>query len=147
MDSVSEIVEPSSEILTSKLSTFQSILDTYHISIVHVGLVVFILTGIVIFFAFEEKIKSFLRGKVRQLLFRIQTGGKENEVTTTSKTAESKWNQLLTYLEQTWLAPSDEKARIPLPTNVHLDDSYRIMSTEEESDEEIDEEGFRTLDV
>jgi hypothetical protein len=37
-----------------------------------------------------------------------------------------------------------------LPTNVHLDDSYRIMSTEEEeeeSDEDSVEEGFRTRDV
>jgi hypothetical protein len=81
-------------------------------------------------------------------LFRIQTGRKENEVNTTYKTAENKWNQLLTYLEQTWLAPSDEKLRMSLPTNVHLDDSYRIMSTEEEeSDEDSVEEGFRTRDV
>jgi hypothetical protein len=131
-------------------SAFQSILDTYHISVVHIGIIVFILTGIVIFFAFEEKIKAFLREKVRKILFRIQTGRKENEVNTTYKTAENKWNQLLTYLEQTWLAPSDEKLRMSLPTNVHLDDSYRIMSTEEEeeeSDEDSVEEGFRTRDV
>lgn len=124
---------------SEELNTFQNILDTYHISIVHIGVIVFIMTGFVIFFAFEEKIKAFLRGKVRQLLFRIQTGGKENEVITTSKMAESKWNQLLTYLEQTWLAPSDEKERIPLPTNVHLDESYRIMATEEEEEEEEDD--------
>ena len=132
-------------------SAFQTILDTYHISVVHIGIIVIILTGIVIFFAFEEKIKAFLRGKVRKLLFRIQTGRKENEVITTYKTAENKWNQLLTYLEQTWLAPSDEKLRMTLPTNVHLDESYRIMSTEEEDEEE--EEGeenddeVRTRDV
>ena len=121
-------------------TTFQSILDTYPISVVHVGIIVFLLAGIVIFFAFEEKIKTYLRGKVRKLLYRIQTGGKENEVNTTYKTARSSWNQLLTYLEQTWLAPADEKLRIPLPSNVHLDDAYRVMtSEEEESDEEADQ--------
>ena len=138
----------------SDTNTFLSVLDTYHISVVHVGIVVFILTGIVVFFAFEEKIKAFLRGKVRKLLFRIQTGGKDNEVVTTHKTAGNTWNQLLTYLEQTWLAPADEKLRIALPTNVHLDDSYRVMSLEEEAEEEeeveeeeTNKEGFRTRDV
>lgn len=134
----------------SEHKTFHSILDTYHISVVHVGIIVLVLTGIVIFFAFEENIKAFLRGKVRKLLFRIQTGGKENEVITTYKTAGNTWNQLLTYLEQTWLAPADEKLRKALPTNVHLDDSYRVMSTEkeaEESDEEDEEIDLRTRDV
>ena len=141
MDSVSPTIETPG-------NTFQSVIDTYHISVIHIGVIFFILTGIVIFFAFEEKIKAYLRGKVRKLLFRIQTGGgKVNEVNTTYKTAENNWNQLLTYLEQTWLAPSDEKSRIPLPSNVHLDDSYRIMSTESDDDEEIDEEGFHTRDV
>lgn len=122
----------------------QTVLDTYHVSVLHIAIVVFVCALWALYFIFEERIKDFGRTQVRQLLFRMQTNS-ENKVSTTSNASKSKLVQFLTYLEQSWLASSDPAKNVKLPDNVHLDVEFQpTRSDEEEESYSSDEEEIET---
>jgi hypothetical protein len=128
------------------MSHIQSVLATYHISVVQIIFFIFLILFFLAIFLFQEKFKSVLRHIVRKLIYSSQSDGKT--VNTTSKTSSNSFNQWLTYLEQTWLAPSDRSAMMKLPANVHLDDKYSVgipENNEEEDDEDDDVEEIRMV--
>lgn len=128
---------------TDFFKNIQTVLDSYHISVLHIAIVIFVCTLWLLYFVFEERVKDFGRTQVRQLLFSMQTERGKNKVSTTSSASKSKLVQFLTYLEQSWLASSDPSKNVKLSSNVHLDEAFQPNYIDEEesysSDEEEDE--------
>ena len=91
---------PSAPISLNKIlfmDNIQSVMKTYHISIVHVASIMILIFAFLLYFVFEEQIKTFGRKQVRALLYRLQTNQDGTTVSTTSKTSTSKLVQFLTY--------------------------------------------------
>ena len=116
------------------IDNIQSVMQTYHISVLHVGLVMFLICTYIFYITFEEKVKTFCRKMIREWLYRLQTNSDGSKVTTTSKKSTSKLVQFLTYLEHSWFASSSDEHT--LPSNVHLDDEYQPYQQEEEEEED-----------
>jgi hypothetical protein len=123
----------------SFVSHIQSVLATYHISFVQIILFIFLIISFLAIFLFQEKFKAILRHIVRKMIYSSQMSRDGKSVNTTSTTSSNSFNQWLTYLEQTWLAPSDRSTMEKLPSNVRLDDKYSIAIPENEEEEEDDE--------
>jgi hypothetical protein len=116
------------------IDNIQSVMQTYHISVLHVGLVMFLICTYIFYITFEEQVKTFCRKMIREWLYRLQTNSDGSKVTTTSKKSTSKLVQFLTYLEHSWFASSSDEHT--LPSNVHLDDEYQPYQQEEEEEED-----------
>ena len=128
---------PSAPISLNKIlfmDNIQSVMKTYHISIVHVASIMILIFAFLLYFVFEEQIKTFGRKQVRALLYRLQTNQDGTTVSTTSKTSTSKLVQFLTYLEHSWFASSDPNKKTKLPSNVFLDVEYQPEQTEEQDE-------------
>jgi hypothetical protein len=122
------------------MSHIQSVLATYHISVVQIIFFIFLILFFLAMFLFQEKFKAVMRHIVRKLIYSSQMSRDGKIVNTTSKTSSNSFNQWLTYLEQTWLAPSDRSTMMKLPANVHLDDKYSVAIPENNEEEEEEEE-------
>jgi hypothetical protein len=124
----------------SFVSHIQSVLATYHISFVQIIFFIFLIISFLAIFLFQEKFKAILRHIVRKMIYSSQMSRDGKTVNTTSTTSTNSFNQWLTYLEQTWLAPSDRSTMEKLPANVRLDDKYSIAIPENDEEEEEDDE-------
>lgn len=122
------------------MSHIQSVLATYHISFVQIVFFILLVVSFLAVFLFQEKFKAILRHIVRKMIYSSQMSRDGKTVNTTSTTSTNSFNQWLTYLEQTWLAPSDRSTMEKLPANVRLDDKYSIAIPENDEEEEEDDD-------
>lgn len=103
----------------------QGVLDTYHLSFLQIAILVFLVISILTVYFFQDQVKDILRVFVRRMIYESQMSSDGKTVETTNRTGASSLNQLLTYLEQTWLS-SPNSRKESLPANVELSERYNL---------------------
>lgn len=121
------------------LSHIQNVLKTYPLSFVQVSCLIFAIISIILLYFFQEQVKSCLRAFVRKILYRTHVNADGTKVETHSRAATDGIYQMLTYLEQTWLAPADRSTMETLPANVELDERYSVAIPPPEGEDKQDD--------
>lgn len=107
-------------------SHIQDVLKGYPLSFVQIGSLIFLIICLILLYFFQERVKAILRGFVRKLLYKTHVNADGTKVETHSRASTDGIYQMLTYLEQTWLAPADRSTMETLPANVELDERYSV---------------------